>query len=231
MNKQSNHSDELLAGAVVFEKLYGKTQLQLKRAWLAIFSLLGVLAVLVIFLFILGTEGKVDPIIVKVDGNNQILDVEQASHIDYHSLQPAVATHFIEQFVIHARSVSIDGQWQGAMMKQAYAVTQGAAYKMLHDFYTTRNPFNEANQAIVSVAIDSVLPNIGGSKHTTQVVWTETLRAPKTGKVLGSHQYTGQFTFHWGKPASEHSVVQYNPLGFYITALSWSANYSDASLS
>lgn len=211
-------------GPAVFETLYLKTQGQLRRLWFAIWVLLALVSISVLMLFTLGREGKVDPIVVKVDGHNQILDVEQAAHINYHSLMPSVATYFVERFVSQARSVSIDGQWQQVLMQNAYAMTQGAATNTLHDFYVGRDPMKTAAHAVIAVAIDNIIPYIGGSRHTTQVEWTETTRDPKTGKVLDQQTYTGQFTFHWGKPAGENSVTEHNPLGFYITNIAWAAN-------
>lgn len=228
MQEKDKH-DHTLLGPAAFEHIYLKTQLQLKRLWLAVWVLLGINICAMILMCYLGAQGKVDPIIVKVDGNNQILDVERAADIDYKTISPELSTWFVEQFVRNARSVSIDGIWQRRLMEKSYAVTQSAATQTLKTFYSMRNPMRTAQTEVISITINSVIPNIGGSPHTTQVAWTEISHDPKSGNVLGSQRYTGQFTFQWKKPSKSDVIDRFNPLGFYINFITWTSDLSDNS--
>ena len=166
------------------------------------------------------------PLMVKVNGNNQILSVDRASEIDFSSINPEIHTFLIEQFVKNARTVSIDGVLQKHMLQEAYAYTQGTATKELKRLIELRDPYLLASTKVISVEINNVVPNVGGSPTTTQVTWTEIGKDPKTGQVVSRQTYTGQFTFKQDKePSKDESILLYNPLGFYITNVSWSKNY------
>ncbi len=166
------------------------------------------------------------PLMVKVNGNNQILSVDRASEINYSSINPEIHTFLIEQFVKNARTVSIDGLLQKHMIQEAYAFTQGAATRDLQKLIEARDPYLLASTKVITVEINNVVPNVGGSQSTTQVTWTEIGKDPKTSQVISKQTYTGQFTFKQDKkPATDESILLYNPLGFYITNISWSKNY------
>jgi type IV secretory pathway TrbF-like protein len=166
------------------------------------------------------------PLMVKINGNNQILSVDRATEINFSSINPEIHTFLIEQFVKNARTVSIDGLLQKHMIQEAYAFTQGSATRDLQKLIEERDPYLLASTKVITIEINSVVPNIGGSPSTTQITWTEIGKDPKTSQVISKQTYTGQFTFKQDKkPASDESIMLYNPLGFYITNISWSKNY------
>lgn len=222
--EEAAEQDDLLAGQLIYEQLYGQKDLHIKRLWRAIYILSGALILSIVAIAMLGSESKVDPVIVKVDGNNQILDVQQAAHLNYNLIEPYMATYMLEQFIKNVRGISIDGQYESDRLKSAYAMTQGAATKTVEAFITGRDPYSTASTEVITVQIDNVMPNVGGSAHTTQIEWTEIARDPKNDQVLSEKTYTAQLSFQWNKPAKEVSVINYNPLGFYITQIAWSEN-------
>jgi type IV secretory pathway TrbF-like protein len=226
--EEAVESDDLLAGRIAYDQLYGKQNDNAKKAWRFLYFISFILLISIIINFALGSESKVDPIVVKVDGNNQILDVEQAAGIDYKSLSPEFNTYWIEQFVKNARGISIDGQYESSMIKTAYAFTKGGATKTLQTFIETRDPYATAAKEVITVQINSVIPNIGGSRNTTQVEWTEIAKDPKTQQVITEYEYTGQFTFAQAKkPPTKKDILEYNPFGFYVTNISWTQNFEN----
>ena len=122
--------------------------------------------------------------------------------------------------------MSVDGQLESQMLKNANAYTQGSANRTLTKFLDQRDPYSTASDAVISIQINSVNPNIGGSPNTTQIIWTEIAKDPKNSEVLSKKTYTGQFTFTQAqKPSLAPEIYLYNPFGFYITDISWTQNY------
>ncbi|WP_440616365.1 type IV secretion system protein [Cysteiniphilum sp. 6C5] len=201
-------------------------QESVKRLWTTVWILAVFSFVLLIASVMLYMTPKVYPVIVKVNGNNQILSIERAAQIDPRSITPEMHTYLIEQFVKNARQVSFDGHLQQDMIKSAYAYLQGAATQALEDFYQKRDPFKVAATETISVVINSVTPAVGGSPTSTQVRWSEITKDTQTGKVIANNQYTGVFTYKQNdEPPQGQDIALYNPMGFYITHISWSKDY------
>ncbi len=201
-------------------------QESVKRLWTTVWILAVFSFVLLIASVMLYMTPKVYPVIVKVNGNNQILSIEKAAQINPRSITPEMHTYLIEQFVKNARQVSFDGHLQQDMIKSAYAYLQGAATQTLEDFYQKRDPFKVAATETISVVINSVTPAVGGSPTSTQVRWTEITKDTQTGKVIDNNQYTGVFTYKQNdEPPQGQDIALYNPMGFYITHISWTKDY------
>ena len=211
----------------LFDKMSSAKQ-QISRLWKVIFLLGGALLVAIVLLFVLGSESKIVPVVVKVDGNNQILDVEDSARLDPHHIYPQMQIYLLEQFVKDIRTVSIDGVLQKSMLEQAVAMTQGAATKTVVDYQRAHNPYERAKKASVDVRILRVSPNVGGSAQTTSITWVETARDVESYQMISQKTFTGVFTFVLTqKPPQDINILKRNPMGFYIRHISWSEDYNN----
>lgn len=218
--------DDKLLGHVAFETKQALKKKKAEKKDKSILMLSGALIISLLLNVIQYNSTTFIPLMVKINGNNQILSVDRASEINYSSINPEIHTFLIEQFVKNARTVSIDGVLQKRMLQEAYAYTQGAATRDLQKLIEERDPYLLASTKVITVEINNVVPNVGGSPSTTQVTWTEIGKDPKTSQIISKQTYTGQFTFKQDKkPATDESILLYNPLGFYITNISWSKHY------
>lgn len=218
--------DDKLLGHVAFDTKQALKKKKIEKKDKNILVISSALILSLLFNIIQYNSTTFIPLMVKVNGNNQILSVDRATEINFSSINPEIHTFLIEQFVKNARTISIDGLLQKHMIQEAYAFTQGSATRDLQKLIENRDPYLLASTKVITVEINSIIPNIGGSPSTTQVTWTEIGKDPKTSQVISKQTYTGQFTFKQDKkPAMDESIMLYNPLGFYITNISWSKNY------
>ncbi|MGO9267999.1 MAG: VirB8/TrbF family protein [Candidatus Binataceae bacterium] len=168
------------------------------------------------------TRSRYIPYVVEVDKLGYALTVP-------HPLKPsptADVTERIERyevaiFIRNARVVSSDPQIEQQMVDALLAHTRGAADHFLDAYYHAdnfvHNPFKLAEKQTTAVQIDSILK---ASPYGYQVRWTETQR-DLNGVVTGAPT-------HWEAvlqtqivpPNTEEAIVS-NPLGFYVTQLSW----------
>lgn len=228
LENYAESGDQLLLGQIAVERIYNSQQSREKKLWITIMCLIGGLFISSMMNFSLGSQSKIDTVLVKQNAYGQILGFEQAQSIDPNSIKPGMALYFIEQFIKSARSVVTDQKYQTYMVNEAYALTQGAASKTLKDYIDSNNPYQLSSTQEVSIQWDSFNPNVNQS-NTTQVVWTEIARDPKSGTILSKQKYTGVFTYYWNlDPNDVAHVVMYNPMGFYITNFSWSKNLNDS---
>ncbi len=225
--EEASIKDEDLSGRMLFEKLYDNRQNQM-RFMLYTILVLSVYAIGSLFaMYHLAYSAKVIVEIVRVDGNNQIINISQAKTTDYTSMKPYFATYMLQDFIQYTRGVPSDAFQEKSNLNHAYAVTTGDAAPFLKDFILKRQPYAIADKQgeTIGIEINNTIPNLNGEPNATQITWTEVARVGNTGEVISTKQYRGIFNFKWDAPANKSAVVQFNPLGFYITNISWSQVY------
>ena len=126
----------------------------------------------------------------------------------------------VASFIRQARAVSNDPQVEQQMLNSLLAHARGAADHFLDEYYhsdQSHNPFEIAQKQTVSVQVDSILKL---SAKSYEVRWTE-LRRDLNGAALGMPS-------HWEAeleteivPAREADTIVSNPLGFYVTNITW----------
>ena len=66
-----------------------------------------------------------------------------------------------------------------------------------------------------------------GSSNTTEITWVETKRDNATNQVISSDKYTAQLSYRLDfKSPNDENIRMYNPLGFYITNITWTKDYN-----
>jgi len=162
------------------------------------------------------------PYVVEVDKLGYALTLPQAlAPSNMPDLTARMERYEIAAFIRDARSVSSDPLVQHQMLNSLLAHTRGAADHFLDEYYHSdnfaRNPFKIGEKRSVSVQIDSILQL---SPSSYQVHWSEQQR-DLNGVTIGTPT-------HWEAvlqtqivpPNSEDAIVS-NPLGFYVTQISW----------
>ncbi len=132
----------------------------------------------------------------------------------------------IATFIRDARSITTDPLVEHQMLDSLLAHARGAADRFLDTYFHSddfaHNPFKLAEKRTVSVQIDSILRL---SPRSYQVRWTE-VQHDLNGVVIG-------LPAHWEAvlqteivpPNSDDAIVS-NPLGFYVTQISWTQQQS-----
>jgi len=128
----------------------------------------------------------------------------------------------LREWVKDARSVVTDGVVEAENINGAYDLIAGGspAAAFLTSYYqvTGNSPFEKAVKGTISVNVDAVLPQ---DNQTYVVQWTETTR-DLGGRVAltGTQHWEASITIVFALPQGQ-SQLRRNPLGLYITQLSW----------
>jgi type IV secretory pathway TrbF-like protein len=124
----------------------------------------------------------------------------------------------IMTWVENLRLVTTDGITQRKAIDHVYAqIASGSeAQTFISEFYRSAQPFKRAQTETVSVEVNSVLPT---SERTFEVDWVETTR-DLYGAVKATDHWKGSFSVAVNPPTDER-LVRVNPLGIYITNVSW----------
>ena len=153
------------------------------RRWrlIALFEA-GLLALALFGLIHLGSQPKAIPYVVEV---NKLGEVAYAGRLEPARADNNVIKASIASFVSDLRMVTPDAGLQAEAVNRVYAyISKGdPALGRVNSFYGATkeaSPYVRAQDEIVSIAIDDVLPT---SQNTWQVDWTETTRERKGEKA------------------------------------------------
>jgi type IV secretion system protein TrbF len=183
------------------------------RSWRwAAFAALAVSLVLAIGVVRQGAQSKVVPYVVEVDKLGDALAVaraDRAAPADVRVIKAQLAA-----WIVDVRSVSSDPLAQKAALSRSYTMTAATATLFLNDYYRQHSPFSQ--NRTVAVGVDAVLPI---SKQTYQIQWSEDGRDLQ-GRNLATTHWLASVTIAFDPPTDERAVLS-NPLGLYVTGISW----------
>jgi type IV secretion system protein VirB5 len=132
----------------------------------------------------------------------------------------------IATFIRDARSVTSDPQVEHQTLNALLAHARGAADRFLDAYFHSdefaHNPFKIAEKKTVSVQIDSILQL---SAHSYQVRWTEVQHDLNGIAISGPTHWEAVLQTQIVAPNSDDAIVS-NPLGFYVTQISWTEQQS-----
>lgn len=196
----------------------GKRNWQLASAALVLLAL-----ILALGLVWISARTRVIPYVVEVDKLGYAITIPTALRA---SNVPATVERMkrfeVAAFIRNARAVSTDPAVEQFMLDDLLAHTRGAANKFLDSYYHAddfaQSPFQVAKHRTVTVQIESILQM---SSRSYEVRWNESAR-DLSGAALGTTQWEALLETELAPPASSDSVIS-NPLGFYVTRLSWAA--------
>ncbi len=157
-------------------------------------------------------QSKVVPYVVEVDKLGDAVAVARADRAT--PTDTRVITAQLAAWIVDVRSVSSDPLAQKSALTHSYALTAATATIFLNDYYRQHSPFNQPRT--VAVSVDAVLPI---SKQTYQIQWSEDARDLQ-GRDLATTHWIASVTVAFDPPTDERGILS-NPLGLYITGISW----------
>ena len=182
----------------------------------------GLLALALFGLIHLGSQPKAIPYVVEV---NKLGEVAYSGRLEPAKADSNMIKASIASFISDLRLVTPDAGLQAEAINRVYAyLSKGdLALGRVNSFYGATkeaSPYIRAQDEIVSVQIDDVLPT---SQNSWQVDWTETTRDRK-GENVVTAKWRGLVTIVLVPPSASTSEAQLrrNPLGVYVQDVTWS---------
>lgn len=163
------------------------------------------------------SQVKLVPYVVEVDKLHATLPIgpaDRAAKADSRIVRAQLA-----DFISDLRSVYLDAAAEQTAVRSAYAKIDqsSAAFQVVNEHMAANDPFKRAQRESVTVEVQSVLPL---SPDTWRVEWVEVTRA-RDGTVTSSRPWSAAVTTKLQPPTTEAGLLN-NPLGIYVTAISWS---------
>ena len=168
-------------------------------------------------LIALAMKTKVVPFVVVIDNLGRTVasgPADQATAAD-DKLKRAALFHWVSDL----RTVTIDGVAQRKAIDRVYTMIASGSPAQVEvgDFYRLAPPHERAQTRTVDVEVKAAFAT---SEKTYQVEWTETVRG-LAGQVESEERWKGSFTIAVNPPNDER-LIRLNPLGIYVTNVSWS---------
>lgn len=207
-----------LQSRVLWNDVYGETQkaLHVSRGFNA-FLVIGIIISIAGMVY-LANQRAIKPYPFIIHGEHVLTSTEESQAAVEH-LKPQLANVLAKGFIRNVRAVSTDSYVNRERQMAALAVLNQEALGVVEQFYQTHQANTLAKTKINNVKITSVLQS---SPQTLVIRWQETWRHVKTGEVLAREQYIGEMVYQFDTPSTHELVLKHNPLGFYITHLTWS---------
>jgi type IV secretion system protein TrbF len=157
-------------------------------------------------------QSKVVPYVVEVDKLGDAVAVARADRAAPTDMRVIKAQ--LVAWIVDVRSVSSDPLAQKSALTRSYALTAATATIFLNDYYRQHSPFGQTRT--VAVSVDAVLPV---SNQTYQIQWSEDARGLQ-GRDIDTTHWIASLTVAFDPPTDERGILS-NPLGLYITGISW----------
>lgn len=189
-----------------------------KRNWqLVAIASLALLAVVTLAYIRMASEARITPYVVEVDQLGQARAFGPAEQI--RKTDQRVIASQLGMFIRNLRTVFADPAAQRELAQRAYAFVNEGAAEFLNAYFSdpANNPVNLSRQFTRLVEVQSILP-VPNSK-TWKVVWRET----ELPLLQGSPRTTAWEAYLTADvmPPRTTETIEENPLGLYVTAISW----------
>lgn len=192
-----------------------------KRNWqLIAFGVTGVLAIVAVANLRLVMSARVVPYVVQVDRFGQIVSVGAAEAMakpDQRLLSSQLA-----QFIRSVRGVlpSAAAPAQREMLRRAYAFAAPEAAAFLNEYFSIpeNDPRALGTRLARQVDVTAVLPVPNSS--VWRMRWTETERWLSGADTMRRTEWEAYLSVKLAPPARAETI-QENPLGIYVTSISW----------
>ena len=194
-----------------------------KRNWqLVAFGSLALLALSVVGLVTLALQSRVVPYVVEVDALGRAEAIAPADAVP--AVEDRVVTAALSSFVSNIRTAYPDPVAQRDAVYRAYAHVAGDARGYLESYFSdpANDPRQQGKGYRRAVEITNVLPvpgGVEGGPKTYRVQWNEREESPREG--VRERAWEGYLSVTVAPPTTTEAVER-NPLGVYVTDLSWS---------
>ena len=204
--------------AQVWDDRIGSARVQARSWRLAFFGSLLLSGGLAGGLVWQSARGTITPWVVEVDKLGEARAVAPAD-ADYRPTDPQTAFH-LARFIEHVRAIPADPVVLRKDWLSAYDFTTAAGARALNDHARNNDPFAEVGKFQVAVDVSSV---IRASKDSFRIAWTE--RRYQDGSLIETSRWSAILTVTHLPPRTPDALRR-NPLGVFVTAISWSKELS-----
>lgn len=165
----------------------------------------------------LAGQSKVVPFVVAIDSLDRVVASGPAQRSN--AANERLIRAALYQWIGDLRMVTTDGVAQRRAIDHVYSMIGSgtAAQVQISEFYSQDPPASRAQHETCSAEVKAVFST---SDKTFQVEWSETTRS-LNGQVLAQQNWKGSVTITVNPPSDER-LARVNPLGIYVTAVSWS---------
>ena len=200
--------------AQIWDERIGSARVQARNWRLMAFGCLILAAGFAAALIWQSARGTVVPWVVEIDKLGQTQAIGPAT-ADYRPTDPQIAWH-LARFIEQVRSIPADAVVLRQNWLAAYEFTSDRGAAALNDQARANDPFARVGKQQVSVEVSSV---IRASPDSFRVAWTE--RLYENGQLSATQRWTAILTIAI-QPPRDTERLRANPLGIYVTAISWS---------
>lgn len=202
-------------------------QIKSRNNWrLAAFLSMATALVCVTGMVAIGYRSNTVPYVVALDDVGRAVPVIPAKQVAVKDvrLQEAV----VARWVTNLRTVIADAVAQRRLVDEVYAETgqNSPASATITEFYSKNSPFDLLTKETVDASVESIVQQ---SPKTYEVAWTEVTR-DLNGNLMASHRYRA-FVSVVTQEVTDARQALVNPLGLYVTNLTWGEVVSTASSS
>jgi type IV secretory pathway TrbF-like protein len=210
--------DPYTEASEVWLERYG-TYIQQAYNWRLIALLEAVaLTFAIVGLIFLNSQSKIVPYVVAIDKVGTAIAVAPADRAS--TVDPRVVRAQLANWIVFARSVVTDRIVELQYIDSVYALVaaDSPAKGYLDTWYPTdgHSPFDRSKSETDSVVVNAILPI---SPDSYELQWTETIR-DLHGRVTKTQTWDATATVAFRPPDNEQTILK-NPLGLYITSISW----------
>jgi type IV secretion system protein VirB5 len=195
---------------------YGDYIVQARNWRLATLSISIIAFIMALGLSISVTQNKIVPYIIEVDKLGKVAAVAPA--IEYKQPDIRMIKSELAAFIEDVRSVSADNIVQKKALERIYAYLPkgSSASTYVQEYINAHNPFTVAQTSTKAVTINSVLQL---SEKSWQIEWQEIARDLQ-GNLISNTKWKAALLVEFNPPTKEEAILA-NPLGLFITQLSW----------
>ncbi len=215
-NKQNLETNPYLEARREWSVRYGDYIVAAKNWRIAASGFMVLSVIMGVGLCISVAKEKVVPYIVEIDKLGAVSSSSVISPLK--TIDTKVIKFTIAKFIEDSRSISSDRMVQKKALDNIYAYLPktSSSLNYIQDYISGHNPFILAESKTIEVEITSILPI---SEKSWQVEWVETSR-DLSANITGKTKWKGVLRVDFSPPESEKDIIA-NPLGLFITNLSW----------
>jgi len=162
-------------------------------------------------------QRTVEVVVAQVDGQGTLLQTYPAGTQNVTIPEGTLVGAELARWIKQAREMSVDWQHQQNEYKSLWTKISGPAETMLTDYYKANKPQTTAASFTVSVQPTSIMQV---SPTTWQLRWTETKAAKATGQEVDKTNWEAVLMVDRKPPQTMQQALE-NPLGLFVTGLSW----------
>ncbi len=194
------------------------------RSWqLAFFTALAVIAILIVSLAQLAVHSRVLVHVVEVDPLGRTVYAGPARELE--DPEPYIR-HELSEFLIDLRTVVADRRALFRNRSRALIHATQSVRATLDNYFA--DPANDPRRLALDIYREAhVLSLLPLSETSWQIQWTETDYARAQARQIARSSWTAVIAIKLVPARERNSVNSQNPLGLYVTRLTWSKTSND----